>query len=201
MNLLSPESKCPSDLRRDLRKASFEETKELRGKWLLQKHEGHAEGPSQNCNFFLTGQKLHKRQRIIHHEINSSDKYGKNKEISENDFIDCKDSVEIAMGEDSHDWRNCSNKDKLNEIFSNDSLHSRVPQKCREIEETFRKRKSILQESQIGTSRHGFYGSSTESSLKLAEVMKLSGAAKHILKPPPQNGNVKQSFPVHYTLI
>lgn len=42
--------------------------------------------------------------------------------------------------------------------------------------------------------------SNTESSLKLAEPMKLSGGARHILKPPSANGNANQSLPIHYIL-
>jgi len=206
VNLVSPESKCRSDRRTGPRKVSVRETKELHGKWLPERHEGYAQGPSEKCDLILTGQMLHKRKRDIRHEINSS-KYGKKKEISENDFVDGRaaeiciindNSVEIAMGEDSHDAGNCSNKNMVNGIFSNASLHSGIPKNCRQ-NGAFRKPKSNLLESQIGTSRIGLRSPSTESPLKMAEPMKLSGGAKHILKPP-RNGNVKQSLPIHYTL-
>lgn len=198
VNLVSPESKCPIDRRTGPRKASDLETKELHGKWLPQRHEGYAQSPSQRCDLILTGQILNKRKREICHEINSST-YGKKKEISENDFVDCRaaeiciandNSVDIAMGD----------KNTVNDTFSNPSLISGVRRKCQENEGTFRKPKSNLLESQNGTSRIGLHSSSIESSLKLAEPMKLSGGAKHILKPPPPNGNVKQSVPIHYTL-
>jgi hypothetical protein len=210
VDLESPENKCLSDRRTGTRKKSLQGTNGLHGKWL--KHEGCTQGPSKNCDLFLTGQELHKRKGVFHHEINSSSlaaKLVKNREMSENDFLDGKgaeiwrineSSIKISIGEDSQDRENCSIKNKVNETFSNASLHSGVLQKCRENRGEFRKPKNNLMESQLGTSRVGLHGSSTEASLKLAEPMKLTGGAKHILKPPLQNGNAKQSLPVHYTL-
>lgn len=192
----------------------------MHGKGLLQKHEGCTQGTSKQCDLYLTGQKLLKRKGVFHHEINSPNlaaNYLKSREMPENDFLDGKgaeiwrvtdSSIQIAIGEDSRDRTNCSIRKNANEIFSNASLHSGVPPTCRENGGAFRKAKNNLMESpknnlmesQFGTSRVGLHCPSTEASLKLAEPMKLSGGAKHILKPPFQNGSAKQSLPVHYTL-
>jgi hypothetical protein len=132
-----------------------------------------------------------------------------NRERSGNDFIDDMgakisilnaNSVEFVMGKDSPDGGNCSNMNTVNESFSNAFLHSGLPKKCRENGGAFGKPKNNFIESQFGTFRVGLHSSNTEYSLKLAELMKLRGGAKHILKPPSPNRNASQPLPIHYTL-
>lgn len=211
VDLESPESNCPSDRRTSVRKEFLQETNGLDGKWLPQRHTGCTQKPSKKCDLFLTGQKSNKRKGVFHHELNSSSlaaRQVKTRDISQNGLDGNgagvrrlnDNSVKMAIVEDSQDRGNCSSKNVVNATFSNPSLHSVFPKKWRGDGGAFRKPKNNLLENQFGTSRIGLHGSRTEASLKLAEPMKLTGGAKHILKPPFQSGNAKQSLPVHYTL-
>ena len=91
---------------------------------------------------------------------------------------------------------NCSNKDKLHQNPCTLGSLKNVERKKKHSENAkvfFRK--AILEHPELD-----FTVLSTVSSLELAEAKKLSGGAKHIMKPPPKNGDVRQSFRIHYTI-
>lgn len=205
VDLVSPESKRPSNPRTWTRKKIVQEKNGRTTKWLWQRPEDHAQGPSKKCALVLTGQKLQKRKRVIHHEINPSSLAAKcvmSRQRSGKDFTEDMgaNAVELPMCKDSRDGGNSSNRNKVHASFSNAFLHCGLPINRRENGGSLKKPKKNIIESQFGTLRVGLHHSNTESSLKLAEPMKLSGGARHILKPPSANGNANQSLPIHYIL-
>eukprot|EP01018_Ginkgo_biloba_P023657 Gb_18157 [translate_table: standard] len=212
VEIMSAESKCPDNPKTGMEGKNHQERGGLPAEWVFQKHQECEQGSLQKSSQFPINQKQHKRKRAFLSETSPSSvtaRYFNERELAQSAIFDiyngaemCRKkqkSVEFNIGMDRLDRGNTSNKKRTNDTLLNAPLQSGPPPN-RLKSGTFTKPKNNLLECQVQQSRVGSHCPNAESSLKLAELMKLSGGAKHILKPPSQDANAKQSLPIHYTL-
>ncbi|XP_057857897.1 uncharacterized protein LOC131067003 [Cryptomeria japonica] len=184
-----------------------QQTEGLHGKLTSEKHEVCETRPMQKCDSFSIMKDLFKGKKVIHHQIGSSSgaaKHIKSREMPENNMLEVTHGqiskindpwVEFAM-----DRRNPCDKKAENEPILNARPHTELPKKCPQGENgLFSRPNNNFLGMGMRTSANGLHCSNAGSPLELAEPIKLSGGAKHILKPSSQNGNGQQSRPIHYT--
>eukprot|EP01018_Ginkgo_biloba_P023654 Gb_35550 [translate_table: standard] len=208
--ILSVGGKC-SDAMRTEKNKNFQETEEFPREGYFRKHQECAQRSSQKSTLFPPKQKQRKSKRALNHKISSSSvsaKHQKGRELSQYPSLDgtntekCKlneSPFKFNMATSREDSENTFNKTRINETFLNASLQTGFPPECPQSG-AFIKPNNNPFGRQVHTSKSGFHFSNAECSQ--FEPMKLSGGAKHILKPPSQNANAigNQSLPTHYIL-
>ncbi|KAH9330171.1 hypothetical protein KI387_002279 [Taxus chinensis] len=203
MGVVDVDRKCKDDLRK---RGRVKDTEGFLGKCISERHDDYVSGQMQKTDPFSTAQELHKKKKAIHQEICSSNIAAKDLnrgQTIENNMLDVR-NCEICRAYNSWvdfsvDGGNSPNTKLENKSILNACPNSGLWKNLQEKEQGLFIRPNSKYLEMIRTTT-GLHCSNARSALGSAEPMKLRGGAKHILKPSSQNGNGKQSLPIHYTL-